>query len=83
MLAKGGLQTQVNCVLSAGGDSDRSLEAVNAANNTTIANTVAHTFSAPGSVTLACDDPDTASLFVTDKRIVGIPVGALSSSALP
>ena len=83
VLAKGGLQTQVNCVLSAGGDSDRSLEAVNAANNTTIANIVAHTFSSPGSVTLACDDPDTASLFVTDKRIVGIPVGALSSSALP
>ena len=83
VLAKGGAQTQVNCRLTAGNDSDRSLEAVDAANNTTIVNTVAHTFGSPGSVTLACDDPDTAQLFVTDKRIVGIPVGALSSSELP
>jgi len=83
VLAKGGLQTQVNCLLTAGNDSDRSLEAVNAANNTTIVNTVAHTFGAAGAVTLACDDPDTAQLFVTDKRIVGIPVGALSSTSLP
>jgi hypothetical protein len=83
VLAKAGLQTQVNCLLAAGGDSDRSLEAVNAANNTTIVNTVAHTFEAPGSVTLACDNPDTVPLLVTDKRISGIPLGALSASTLP
>ena len=83
VLAKGGLQTLVNCLLTAGGDSDRSLEAVDASNNTTIVNTVAHTFGAAGAVTLACDDPDTAQLFVTDKRIVGVPVGALSSSTIP
>lgn len=83
VLAKGGLQTQVNCLLTAGSDSDRSLEAVDAANNTTIANTVAHTFGAAGSVTLACDDPDSAQLLVTDKRIIGVPVGALSSNTLP
>ena len=83
VLAKGGLQTPVQCLLSAGGDNDRSLEAVNAANNTTIVNTVAHTFTAAGTATLACDNPDTVPLFVTDKRIMAIPVGALSNSALP
>jgi hypothetical protein len=83
VLAKGGLQTQVNCVLAAGADSDRSLEAVNAANNTTIVNTVPHTFNSAGSVTLACDNPDTVPLFVTDKRISAIPVGALQSTSLP
>ena len=83
VLAKGGLQTAVQCLLSAGGDNDRSLEAVNATNNTTIVNTVTHTFTAAGTVTLACDNPDTVPLFVTDKRISGVPLGALSSTALP
>ena len=35
------------------------------------------------SVTLACDNPNAMLLFVTDKRISAIPVGALSNSALP
>ena len=83
VLAKGGGQTQVNCLLSAGGDSDRSLEAVDATNNTTIVNTVPHTFTAAGSVTLACDNPDTVPLFVTDKRISAIPLGALNNTSLP
>jgi hypothetical protein len=83
VLAKGGLQTQVNCVLKAGGDSDRSLEAVDATNNTTIVNTVAHTFTGAGSVTLACDNPDSVPLFVTDKRISAVPMGGLSSTSLP
>lgn len=84
VLAKGGTQTPVNCVLSAGGDSDRSLEAVDATNNTTIANTVAHTYTAPGVAMLACDDPDAAAqLLVTDIRITAIPVGALQATALP
>jgi hypothetical protein len=84
VLAKGGTQTPVNCRLSAGGDSDRSLEDVNATNNTTILNTLAHTFAAPGAVMLACDDPDVAAqLLVTDIRISAIPVGALSNTQLP
>jgi len=84
VLAKGGTQTPVNCLLSAGGDSDRSLEAVDATNNTTIANTVAHTYAAPGAARLACDDPDPAAqLLVTDIRITAIPVGALQATALP
>jgi len=84
VLAKGGTQTPVNCVLSAGADSDRSLEEVNPANNTTIVNTVPHTFTAPGTATFACDNPDVAAqLLVTDIRISAIPLGALSSTALP
>src|SRR5215208_4252277 len=69
----------VQCLLTAGGDSDRSLEVVDSANNTTAFNMVAHTFSAPGAVTLSCDNPGAGILLVTDKRIEGIPVGALSS----
>ena len=84
VLAKGGTQTPVNCRLTAGADSDRSLEAVDATNNTTIVNTVAHTFTGPGTATLACDNPDVAAqLLVTDIRITAIPVGAVSSTALP
>lgn len=74
----------VDCFLTAEGDSDRALAAsVDAAHNTTIANTVAHTFAGPGSVTMACNNPGTGILLVTDKRIEGIPVGALSSTSLP
>jgi hypothetical protein len=84
VLAKGGTQTPVQCFLTAGGDSDRSLEEVNAANNTTIVNTVAHTFAAPGSAIFACDNPDAAAqLLVTNIRISAIPLGALSSTDLP
>ena len=83
VLNKGGPQTPVQCFLSAGGDVDRSLEEVDAANNTTIVNMVAHTFSGPGTVTFACDDPDTAALLVTNMRISAIPFGALSNTALP
>jgi hypothetical protein len=84
VLAKGGTQTPVNCRLSAGGDSDRSLEDVDATNNTTIVNTLAHTFPAPGAAMLACDDPDPAAqLLVTDIRISAIPVGALTNTQLP
>jgi hypothetical protein len=74
----------VQCFLNAGGDSDRSLEAsVDSAHNTTIENQVAHTFTGPGTVTMACDNPGTGILLVTDKRIDGIPIGALSSTAVP
>ncbi len=83
VLAKGGTQSQVNCLLTAGGDSDRSLEAVDAVNNTTIVNTVPHTFNSPGMAVLACDNPSAVPLFVTDKRISAIPLGALSNTALP
>jgi|1186.fasta_scaffold38791_2 hypothetical protein len=84
VLNKGGPQTAVQCVLSAGGDSDRSLEDVDAANNTTIVNTLPHTFAGTGSATLACDNPDpTAPLLVTNIRVNAIPLGALSVTNLP
>ncbi len=83
VLNKGGNQTAVQCFLTAGSDRDRSLEDVNAANNTTVVNTVPHTFTASGSVVLACDDPDVAALLVTNMRVSAIPLGALSNNALP
>lgn len=83
VLAKGGVQSQVQCFLSAGGDQDRSLEAVNATNNTTIMNLLVHTFTSSGAVTLACDNPDAALLLVTNKVITATPVGAINSSTLP
>jgi hypothetical protein len=83
VLAKGGLQSQVQCFLTAGGDQDRSLEAVNAVNNTTIMNLLVHTFTGSGTVTLGCDNPDNALLLVTNKVITATPVGAISSSTLP
>jgi hypothetical protein len=73
----------VQCLLSAGGDSDRSLEVVDSSSNTTIVNMVTHTFTSPGTAVLACDNPGTGNLFVTDKRISAIPLGALSSTSLP
>jgi hypothetical protein len=83
VLNKGGVQSAVQCFLSAGGDVDRSLEDVDASNNTTIVNMVAHTFGGPGTATFACDDPDTATLLVTNMRISAIPFGALNNTALP
>jgi hypothetical protein len=83
VLAKGGPQEPVQCFLSAGGDTDRSLEAVNASNNTTISNLLVHTFTGSGTVTLSCDNPGTALLLVTNKVITATPVGAISSSTLP
>jgi hypothetical protein len=83
VLAKGGTQDPVQCFLVAGGDQDRSLEAVNAANNTTIANLLVHTFTADGAVTLGCDNPGGATLFVTNKAITATPVGSIASSVLP
>ena len=83
VLAKGGTQDPVQCFLIAGGDQDRSLEAVNAANNTTISNLLVHTFTSSGAVNLACDDPGSATLFVTNKVITATPVGAIQSSVTP
>jgi hypothetical protein len=83
VLAKGGTQDPVQCFLSAEGDQDRSLEAVNAANNTTISNLLVHTFNGSGSVTLGCDNPGSALLLVTNKVITATPVGAVSSSTIP
>jgi hypothetical protein len=83
VLAKAGLQSPVQCFLAAEGDQDRSLEAVNATNNTTIMNLLVHTFTGSGTVTLGCDNPDTAPLFVTNKVITATPVGAINSSTLP
>jgi hypothetical protein len=83
VLAKGGTQDPIQCFLTAGSDQDRSLEAVDAANNTTIGNLLVHTFPNAGSVTLACDNPGGATLFVTNKVITATPVGAISSSTLP
>jgi hypothetical protein len=78
VLARGGTQDPVQCFLIAGGDQDRSLEAVNAANNTTVANLLVHTFTASGTVNLACDNPGGATLFVTNKVITATPVAAIS-----
>jgi hypothetical protein len=83
VLAKGGTQDQVQCFLIAGGDQDRSLEAVDASNNTTIANLLVHTFSNAGAVNLACDNPGAALLLVTNKVITATPVGAIKSTTLP
>jgi hypothetical protein len=83
VLAKGGTISPVQCFLSAGGDSDRSLEYIDATHNDTIVNTVAHTFAGAGTAVLACDNPGDAPLFVTNKQISAIPLGALSSTALP
>jgi hypothetical protein len=83
VLARGGTQDPVQCFLTAGGDQDRSLEAVNATNNTTIMNLLVHTFSSTGTVNLACDNPGAALLLVTNKVITAIPVGGISSSTLP
>src|SRR5215208_5982448 len=83
VLAKGGTQDPVQCFLIAGGDQDRSLEAVNAANNTTVTNLLVHTFTSAGTVTLGCDNPGGALLLVTNKVITATPVGAISSSTLP
>jgi hypothetical protein len=78
VLAKGGTQDPVQCFLTAGGDQDRSLEAVNAANNTTISNLLVHTFTSSGSVTLGCDNPGSAMLLVTNKVITATPVAAIN-----
>jgi hypothetical protein len=83
VLAKGGTQDQVQCFLIAGGDQDRALEAVDAANNTTIVNLLVHTFTSAGAVNLACDNPGGALLLVTNKVITATPVGAIKSSTLP
>jgi hypothetical protein len=83
VLAKGGTQDPVQCFLIGGGDQDRSLEAVDAANNTTITNLLVHTFTGSGAVRLACDNPGTATLFVTNKVITATPVAAINSSTLP
>jgi hypothetical protein len=83
VLAKGGTQSAVQCFLNAGGDQDRSLEAVDAANNTTIANLLVHTFTSSGAVSLACDNPGGALLLVTNKVITATPVGAIQSTTLP
>jgi hypothetical protein len=83
VLAKGGSQSPVQCFLIAGGDQDRSLEAVDASNNTTITNLLVHTFTGAGTVDLSCDNPGAALLLVTDKVITATPVGAINSSTLP
>jgi hypothetical protein len=83
VLAKGGTQDQIQCFLTAGANEDRALEAVDAANNTTITNLLAHTFSGGGTITLGCDNPSAATLFVTNKAITAIPVGALQETVLP
>jgi hypothetical protein len=83
VLAKGGTQDPVQCFLIAGGDQDRSLEAVDPTNNTTIMNLLVHTFTSNGTATLACDNPGSALLLVTNKVITAMPVGAIKSSTLP
>ena len=83
VLAKGGTQSPVQCFLSAGGDQDRSLEAVDASNNTTVSNLLVHTFTGASAVTLGCDNPGDALLLVTNKVITATPVAAISSSTLP
>jgi hypothetical protein len=83
VLAKGGTQDPVQCFLVAGGDQDRSLEAVDASNNTTVANLLVHTFGSSGTVTLGCDNPGGATLFVTNKVITAMPVGTIKATTLP
>ena len=83
VLAKGGAQDQVQCFLIADGDRDRSLEAVDATNNTTITNLLVHTFTGAGTVSLACDNPGAALLLVTNKVITAMPVGAINNTTIP
>ena len=79
VLAKGGTISAVQCRLSAEGSSDRSLAFVDATSNETVGNQLAHTYASPGTATLACDNPSAANLFVTDKQITAIPVGAINT----
>ena len=83
VLAKGGTQSPVQCFLVAGGDQDRSLEAVDANNNTTIVNLLVHKFQSAGTVTLGCDNPGGALLLVTNKVITATPVGAINTTTVP
>jgi hypothetical protein len=75
--------TQVNCLLTAGGDADASREDIGTSQNNTMVNLVAHTFTGAGSVVLSCDNAAANVLLVTNKVISGIPLGALSSTVLP
>lgn len=75
--------SQVNCVLAAGGDVDASREDIGTQQNNTMVNLVAHTFTAPGSVVLSCDNAGANVLVVTSKVISGIPFGALSNTVVP
>jgi hypothetical protein len=82
VLAKGGTQDPVQCFLTAQGDQDRSLEAVDAANNTTISNLLVHTFATSGAaVTLACDNPGGATLLVTNRVITATPVAGITPAS--
>jgi hypothetical protein len=82
VLAKGGTQDPVQCFLGAEGDRDRSLEAVNAANNTTISNLFFHTFASSTAVTFACDNPGGATLLVTDRVITATPVAGITLASI-
>ena len=82
VLAKAGAQTPVQCFLGAGGDEDRSLEAVDAANNTTVSNLLVHTFTGASAVTLGCDNPGGDAAAGHRQGDHGHPVAAISSSTL-
>ena len=75
VLAKGGTQDQVQCFLAFEALSDDDLR--------TITNLLVHTFAGNGTVTLGCDNPGAATLFVTNKVITAMPVGAIKTSTLP
>ena len=79
VLAKGGTIAAINCRLNAGGASDRSLAYVDATSNETVGMQLAHSFGSAGTADLSCDNPSAANLFVTDKRITAIPVGAINT----
>jgi hypothetical protein len=83
VLGKGGSVTQINCRISAEGDSDRSVAYVNASSNETVANALPHTFPSAGSATLECDNADISTLIVTDGRLTAIPFAHFDNTQAP
>jgi hypothetical protein len=81
-LAKAG-NTLVNCTTSAGTDTDTSLVHIDAAANSTLVNTVVHTFASAGTATLACNNPAGNPLFVTNAKLTAIPFAKLQNVAAP
>lgn len=78
-----GPPTHVQCSTSAGGDSDESIADVSAPPTVTLVNTVVHTFDAPGSAVLSCNNPSPGLLLLTNTRITAIPFADLENVAAP
>jgi hypothetical protein len=83
VLAKAGTPDPVQCRVRAEGSTDRSLAYVNATSNETVVNTAVHTFNAPGSAVLECDNPSPDLLLLTNSRLTAVPFADLESTEAP